>query len=381
MEQYLRRLASGLAERGHEVKVLAERIDPGPIRPEIDALYRRQSWKPFRDGAVSVEPLRVSLARRPALAPLLLRRSQRIKRGHSTVFLGKLYAATVGPVIAQASVGAEVIHAWGGNVLACATARAAELLRRPCVMTPQAHAGQWDDDPTSAYAYARADRIVASIEADANLYARLGVHPERIVISPPCVPPPAAGDPDSVRRKIAPRRHLVLFLGVRRPHKGVDLLIEAARLVCAKRSDVVFAFAGPGPPLGEYGLGKGVLDLATVDEVQKSAWLQAADLLCLPSSNESFGLVVGEAWAAGTPALVSDIPLLKQLVEKGGGGRAVRRAPADIADGVLDLLDAPDELRRLGEAGRAYWQRELTVDAAVRRHEAFYEELVNRGSG
>src|SRR4051812_32383236 len=307
MEEYLRLLARGLGEHGHDVRILAERIDGGPIRPEIDVFLRRDSWEAFGDGPVRVEPLRVAPGRRAMLAPVLARRVRRLKRSGATVPAARLYGRIVGPEIAQRARDADVLHMWGGDVTASAVARAAELLGRPSVMTPQAHAGQWDDDPGSADAYRRADRVVASSRADADLYASLGVARERIAISPPCVEPVAPGDASLARGALGLPGPLVLFLGVRRPHKGVELLAQAAHRVAERRPDVTFAFVGPGPELpSPNGLGERLRDVGRVDQTEKAAWLQAADLVCLPSAKESFGLVVAEAWSARTPVLVSD---------------------------------------------------------------------------
>jgi len=52
---------------------------------------------------------------------------------------------------------------------------------------------------------------------------------------------------------------------------------------------------------------KHVLDAGRVSEGDKYDWLAAADLLCLPSLGETFGVVILEAWSVGTPAVVSDI--------------------------------------------------------------------------
>src|SRR4051812_50082984 len=81
MEEYLRLLARGLGEHGHEVRILAERIDGGPIRPEIDVFLRRDDWEPFDDGHVRIEPLRIAPVRRGALAPGVAPRGGGAQRG------------------------------------------------------------------------------------------------------------------------------------------------------------------------------------------------------------------------------------------------------------------------------------------------------------
>jgi glycosyltransferase involved in cell wall biosynthesis len=144
--------------------------------------------------------------------------------------------------------------------------------------------------------------------------------------------------------------------------------------VAARRPDVTFAFAGPGPGIPDLA-GVKIVDAGYVDEEERAGWLEAADVLCLPSEAEIFPISVLEAWSVGTPALTSDLPTLVELMQRSGGGRTTPREPHALAKSLLDLLDDGDGLRRLGEAGRAFWRAEATIDAAVERHETLYQQL------
>jgi glycosyltransferase involved in cell wall biosynthesis len=117
-----------------------------------------------------------------------------------------------------------------------------------------------------------------------------------------------------------------------------------------------------------------VIDAGSVGEDARAAWLDAADLVCLPSAFEIFPNTVLEAWSAGTPVLLSDIPPLRELVEQSGGGEVVARDPDALAGAIARLLDDPARLERMGAAGRARWASAYTPAAVAARHEQVYAE-------
>ena len=183
-----------------------------------------------------------------------------------------------------------------------------------------------------------------------------------------------------MRSQVGVRGPVVLFLGVRREYKGFDLLVEAAPLVHARHPDVTFAFAGPGRAISSAEAGGArVIDLGEVDDAGRAAWLDAADVLCLPSQGETFGMVILEAWSVETPVVVSDIPSLSELVRLSGGGVTVRRAPSAIAATISELLDEPARLREHGARGRYYWASHHTPAIVAAWHEHLYGRLAEAG--
>ncbi len=98
---------------------------------------------------------------------------------------------------------------------------------------------------------------------------------------------------------------------------------------------------------------RGVTALGKVDDAEKVAQLQAADVLCAPSlHSESFGMVLTEGFAAGLPVVASDIPGYRDVVRAGVDGLLV--APDDpvaLAEALRSL--ALDRDRRMAMARRA----------------------------
>jgi glycosyltransferase involved in cell wall biosynthesis len=168
---------------------------------------------------------------------------------------------------------------------------------------------------------------------------------------------------------------LVLYLGVRRPYKGFELLVEAARRVAAEAPQTTFAFVGPGPRLAATNTSARILDIGPVDDLGRAAWLDAADLLCLPSEGEIFPVSILEAWSLRKPVLTSDIPSLRELVGKAKGGLTVPRNSYAIAQAILDLLANPSRLAAMGESGHMFWAGRHTVRAVADWHERLYVSL------
>jgi glycosyltransferase involved in cell wall biosynthesis len=374
VETYLRKLATELGSR-HELTVLAGRIDDGEHTRLTDSLRPPEPFEPFEDGPVTVKPLRVPVRRRMIAAPLIAHVTPGLRRyayGRTRPLAASLLARAVAPSIAEEARGADVIHMWAGDLLASAAVRAGELAGVPVVITPFAHRGQWGYDSASLRAYGTAARTIALLETEAHLYEEFGIDRARIDVLGVC----SAGIPPidrvEARRRLEIDGPLVLFLGARREYKGFDLLLQAAPAVSAAHPATTFAFVGPGPALSDLPADSRVLDVGAVDEDQKALWLNAADLVCLPSAAEILPGSILEAWSVGTPVLTSDIPPLVELVTGADAGRYASRDPEAIARTLVEMLDDPDELRQMGARGRAAWQQRFTLDVVARRHEETY---------
>jgi glycosyltransferase involved in cell wall biosynthesis len=374
VETYLRKLATELGSR-HELTVLASRIDDGAHTRLSDSLRPPKPFAPFRDGPVQVKPLGVPAHRRLLTAPLVAHVTPGLRRyayGRSRPAAASLVARAVAPAIAHEARGADVIHMWAGDLLASAAVRAGELAGVPVVITPFAHRGQWGYDSASLRAYDAAARTIALLETEAHLYEEFGIDRARIDVLGVCSAGVPVVDRDEARRKLGVDGPLVLFLGARRKYKGFDLIQQAAAAVTASHPATTFAFVGPGPALRDAPAGCRILDVGAVDEDQKALWLNAADVLCLPSAAEILPGSILEAWSVGTPVLTSDIPTLVELVDGASAGRHVARQPEAIARALIEMLDDPERLREMGARGRDAWTQRFTLDAVARRHEETY---------
>jgi len=375
VERVAMSLGEALHAQGHEVEVVAQCVDEGRFGRMTHIIRENRRFQPFSHGGVDVVQFRPSRLRRAPLLPFALelipfggRISRQWLRKHTAGYYTAVVGGLLEPLLAQA----DVVHVLGGELMAVAAVEVGQRLGKPVAITPFAHPGEWGLDAGSIRAYRGADVVIATTRADAGVYSGVGVEPDRLqIVGLPVPATTAAVAPRSGSRAESP---LVVFLGARRPTKGVDILLDAARLVWERHSRARFAFVGPGPPLASSD--ERLLDVGPVSDDERASWLSRADLLCLPSISESFGLVVPEAWSQSTPVVVSDIPVLRELVEASGGGLLARRDAGAIAEAICSLLDDPQRAALLGRAGHDYWRRHLDPTAVARRHVEVYERIV-----
>jgi len=176
---------------------------------------------------------------------------------------------------------------------------------------------------------------------------------------------PAAPDPvdPAVGRYFA-------FAGRFVPEKGLDVLIEAARLSCLPIH--VAGPAGSDPaPLQAHGVPVTITD----GPASLAAVYRGARALVVPNLwFETFAIVAAEAMAHGVPVIASRIGALQDTVREGVTG--LHFAPGDAADlarQMRRLWDDPALCRRLGVAGHADVRARFNEDAHFDRLIAAYE--------
>ncbi len=382
VERVAMSLGETLCEQGHTVTVVAQCVDEGRFGRMTHIVRENKPFAPFVHEGVRVVQFRPSRLRRSLLSPFALeliplggRVSGRWLRKHTSGY----YTAVVRGMLAPLLADADVVHVLGGEVMAVAAVETAHRLGKPVAISPFAHPGDWGFDAGSIRAYRHADAVIATTAADAGVYRGAGVQEERLRVVGLPVPWLAPADAKPALIGELDGAPLVLFLGARRPTKGVEILLEAAQLVWQRHPDAHFAFVGPGGPLGVAD--KRILDVGAVSDSERAVWLSCASLLCLPSSSESFGLVVAEAWSHGTPTVLSDIPVLAELTSASGGGVVAEREARAFAREISSLLHEPDRARAMGERGRAYWLANLTPQAVTDRHLAIYTRLLENAAG
>ena len=104
--------------------------------------------------------------------------------------------------------------------------------------------------------------------------------------------------------------------------------------------------------------------------------LAAMDVLTVPSQWETFGLVVIEAMAMGTPVVAARVGGIPEIVVEGETGLLVERDAAAFARAVVSLLQNPARRASMGLAGQARVQERFTADVMLDRIEDVYGEAV-----
>ena len=162
---------------------------------------------------------------------------------------------------------------------------------------------------------------------------------------------------------------LVVFAGRVQKLKAPDILIKALALL---PDDVRLAIVGG--PSGDPAIIPQLKDLATelgvADRVQfvgpvaaetLADWYRAADVVAVPSYNETFGLVAAETLACGTPVVAADVGGLREIVHDGETGTLVPSYdPQDWAKALSAIIEHPHHRAWLAQnaaaqSGRFTW--------------------------
>jgi alpha-1,3-rhamnosyl/mannosyltransferase len=164
-----------------------------------------------------------------------------------------------------------------------------------------------------------------SVSRDIQAYYRL--NPARIHIIEHGVDPSFRRESDPVRLAVVRKRYglperFILTLGAGRPHKNVEMLVEAfARLDPSLAPTLVLGGEldrrypdGVGVRIHAYGIAGRVIRLGPIREADLSTVYSLAEVFVFPSLIEGFGLPPLEAMACGTPVLASTAAAVSEAV-------------------------------------------------------------------
>ena len=185
---------------------------------------------------------------------------------------------------------------------------------------------------------------------------------------------------------------LLLFAGRIQPLKAPDVVLEAAARMLqddpALRQRLVVAIVGGASGSGldrptaltDLSEGLGIADVVrfipTVTQQDLADWYAAASVVCVPSYNESFGLVAIEAQACGTPVVAARVGGLSTAVSDGVSGVLVDgHDPRDYASALHPLLTDPELRDAMGNKAVHHAESfgwDVTADRTLR----VYEEAI-----
>jgi glycosyltransferase involved in cell wall biosynthesis len=225
------------------------------------------------------------------------------------------------------------------------------------------------------------DRVVVFSRRGADQLVELGLPRERIARIPHPVFEGAGVAGGNARSG-----QTLLFFGLIRTYKGLDLLLRALPAVARDRPDVRLVVAGdpldPVEPLqrlaSELRVGEridwrlGYLPDAEVEDV-----LADASVVVLPYRRWVDGSgVLAQAVGHGLPIVASDVGTLGETVEEFGAGEVVQPEDVEALAAACIRLLGDDGRRDEAVRGAARAREALTWEAAARQHEALYEEVV-----
>ena len=177
--------------------------------------------------------------------------------------------------------------------------------------------------------------------------------------------------PRPASRDRVPHAPTILFVGRQFHRKGGDVLVQAFRRLRESMPDARLLIAGPSTaPVQE----PGVLCLGDLNKNRPDGWAAlvaaygSADVFCLPTRFEPFGIAFIEAMYFGLPCVGTNAWAVPEMIIDGETGFTV---PSDDADALTDrlrrLLEDSALARRMGRAGRERAESYFTWESVIQR--------------
>jgi len=148
----------------------------------------------------------------------------------------------------------------------------------------------------------------------------------------------------------------ILFVGNLIERKQPDLLLPVAETLRKEDPNFRVVIIGDGPmkssierEIKKRNLSDIVQVLGFVDETTKQQWYQEADILCLPSMDESFGLTPLEAATRRTVPVVSDLSCFREYVTNKENGLIIHPTESGLCKALKKLLENPKKRRQMAE--------------------------------
>jgi phosphatidylinositol alpha-mannosyltransferase len=143
------------------------------------------------------------------------------------------------------------------------------------------------------------------------------------------------------------------------PRKGMDVLLNALRLLDPEFPDLQLLVVGRGEPdelklRAGTGLADRLVLLGQADDETKARALRGVDVYCAPNTGgESFGVILTEAMSAGVPVLASNLHAFRRVLDDGRAGVLTPVGdPRALAEALRRLLTDPERRAELAAAGR-----------------------------
>jgi len=180
------------------------------------------------------------------------------------------------------------------------------------------------------------------------------------------------------------RNRIIAIASADVPLKGVSHLLHAVARLRVERDlelQLVAKLEPNGPTeklIAELGVSDIVHISSGLSDTELADLLASAEIACIPSLYEGFSLPAVEAMASGTPIVASRAGALPEVVGADGEcARLVRPADVDELTSVLgQLLDSPQELARLGAAGRRRAVEVFSWESVAAQTVAVYEKAM-----
>jgi glycosyltransferase involved in cell wall biosynthesis len=379
-ERYVRNLAAGLAQRGHQVDVLTTATDTEMPEEQLDGLVRVRR---ARSGAqrfpiLHSDPLRPHAM--PVSDPVM---SRAISAALSATDYDVIHAhdwavnSALNPARHSRTPVVMTLHDYshvcatkrlickdavcpGPSLGACLSCASAQY--NPVVGPGVVAANFWSHRRRHRY-------VDAFIPVSSAVAASTGLRPSRFEIIPNFIPDDLVGN-DATVHPNGP----IVFVGDLSRDKGVDVLIDAYNRLDQPPDLVLAGRSISGTPLV---LGPGARLAGVLPYDQVHALMASAAMVVVPSIvADCCPTVILEAMAAGRPVVGSATGGIVDLIIDGATGRLVPTGDASaLAQAMASILDDPGLAQAMGTAGLGHVTR-FVSSSIVERVESLYARVV-----
>ena len=281
----------------------------------------------------------------------------------------------------QYAQSADLLHnvRIGREGLSYASYQLAKKYDIPFIFTP-VHHPRWVGWRYRAYIklYQLADAVIALTETEKQTLINLGVNGDRITVTGMGAILAEKADSQAFKATYKTPDPIILFLAQHHSYKGYQQLLQAAPIVWKRFPEAQFVFAGPAIANSEKyfkNQDPRIHRLGSLSLQDKSNALAACTLLCVPSSQESFGGVYTEAWYFDKPVIGCNIPAVSEVIDHGINGYLVNQNPIEIADAICQILLNPNQALKMGQNGNQKLQAKFTWNRIAEITESIYQRV------
>jgi glycosyltransferase involved in cell wall biosynthesis len=241
----------------------------------------------------------------------------------------------------------------------------------------QERAGTYWADRVIAVSQAAKDEITWMYEVPQGKTSVVynGVSPQRFA-------QPTDVGADKRRYHIGPLDPTILFCGRLAWQKGPDILVEAIPAILRQHPSARLAFVGDGDMrdalesrVWQLGVAHAARFLGYRNGDDLVRLYKLAEVVCVPSRNEPFGIVVLEAWSASKPVIATQNGGPAEYVRHEVDGLKIYPSPESVAWGVGRMFSDLKRARWMGRNGRKAVQERFTWDTITQQMLAIYQGL------
>jgi len=285
----------------------------------------------------------------------------------------------------------DLIHAHFTYPDGCAAVRLGRRFQVPVIITEHVPWGPWMDSSTIVLRQAiRAVRectllVAVSTSVRDSILGVVGA-PEKMRVIPNAVDGTIFTLSTKGQR---PKDNQIIFVGAIRPVKGVDILLRATRLLVESGRDIHLLLVGESffknyqreyerirRMVQELNLEGRVQFVGKRRPVELVRYVQESAALVLPSRAESFGMVLVEALACGTPIVATRCGGPEDIVNGQVGVLVPPENPQALAAGIAHVLDKRNSYNP--EVLRSYALQHFGLDSVGSRLKTLYAEALDR---